>query len=86
LSLTEINLPHVTAHTHQAIQNMTRGEAASLFWTIVLAGIALPTVLAAWTAAGGPTFLAGIAGVLALAGLALYEDCYIRAGQSVPQS
>jgi formate-dependent nitrite reductase membrane component NrfD len=86
LILAEINLPHVTAHTRQAIHNMTREEAAPRFWIGLLAGAALPTALAAWTAAGGPSLVAGIAAVVALAGLALYEDGYIRAGQSVPQS
>jgi hypothetical protein len=48
--------------------------------------VALPAALAAWTVAGGPSLVAGIAAVLALAGLAFYEDGYIRAGQSIPQS
>jgi formate-dependent nitrite reductase membrane component NrfD len=86
LILTEINLPHVTAHTRQAIHHMARGEAALRFRTIVLVGVALPAALAAWTAAGGPSLVAGIAAVLALAGLAFYEEGYIRAGQSIPQS
>jgi Fe-S-cluster-containing dehydrogenase component/formate-dependent nitrite reductase membrane component NrfD len=85
--LSEINLPHVTAHTRQAIQNMTRGEAALLFWGGVLAiGTALPLALGWWGATGGPAAVVAVAGVLALAGLAAYETMYIRAGQSVPLS
>jgi formate-dependent nitrite reductase membrane component NrfD len=87
LVLSEINLPHVTAHTRQAIRNMTTGRAALPFWGgAVLAGAVLPLALAAWGAAGGPAALIAIAGVLSLIGLAIYETVYIRAGQSVPLS
>jgi formate-dependent nitrite reductase membrane component NrfD len=87
LVLTEINLPHVTAHAHQAVQNMTEGDAALPFWGgALLAGMAVPLILALWAATGGPVVAAAVAGVLALAGLAIYETLYINAGQSVPQS
>jgi Fe-S-cluster-containing dehydrogenase component/formate-dependent nitrite reductase membrane component NrfD len=87
LILSEINLPHVTAHTSQAIHNMTTGEAALPFWGgALLAGIGLPLGLSLWASTGGPAVVLAAAGVLALAGLALYETMYIRAGQSVPQS
>lgn len=87
LILSEINLPHVTAHTRHAIRSMTRGQAAIPFWGGALAGgTALPLILALWGAAGGPAAVVAIAGFLALAGLAIYETMYIRAGQSVPLS
>jgi formate-dependent nitrite reductase membrane component NrfD len=87
LILTEMSLPHVTAHTRQAIRNMTLGPSALPFWLgAVLLGSALPLALAAWVAAGGPAGIVVIAALLALAGLAVYEDMYIRAGQSVPLS
>jgi hypothetical protein len=66
---------------------MTRGAAVGVFWGgALLAGTALPLVLAIWTALGGPEAAVGAAGVLALTGLAIYETMYISAGQSVPQS
>jgi Fe-S-cluster-containing dehydrogenase component/formate-dependent nitrite reductase membrane component NrfD len=87
LILAEVYLPHVTVHTRSAIRNMTRGEATLPFWGgAILAGTVTPLGLAAWGAAGGPASVVALAGVLALAGLALYETMYIRAGQSVPQS
>jgi formate-dependent nitrite reductase membrane component NrfD len=87
LILTELSLPHVTAHTRQAIRNMTRGPSALPFWLgAILLGSALPLALAAWVAAGGPAGIMAIAALLALAGLAAYEDMYVRAGQSVPLS
>lgn len=87
LILSEINLPHVTAHTRQAIHNLTTGKAATAFWGGAIAiGTAIPFILALWGAAGGPAFVVALAGLLALAGLAVYETLYIRAGQSVPLS
>jgi Fe-S-cluster-containing dehydrogenase component/formate-dependent nitrite reductase membrane component NrfD len=86
LVLIEISLPHVTVHMRQAIRNMTRGKSGLPFWCAVVFGMALPAGLALWVAAGGPSLLVAGAAVLALAGLALYEDRYIWAGQSVPQS
>jgi formate-dependent nitrite reductase membrane component NrfD len=86
LILSEINIPHVTAHTRQAIRNMTTGEAARPFWGGALAiGTAIPLILALWGALGGPALIVAVAGLLALAGLAVYETMYIRAGQSVPR-
>ena len=43
--------------------------------------IAVPIALAWWGSAGAVT-----AAVLALAGLWLYEDLWVKAGQSVPLS
>jgi formate-dependent nitrite reductase membrane component NrfD len=87
LILSEINLPHVTAHTRQAIHNMTTGDAALPFWGAALVvGTAIPLMLALWGWAGGPAAVVALAGLLALMGLAVYETMYVRAGQSVPQS
>jgi formate-dependent nitrite reductase membrane component NrfD len=66
---------------------MTTGESALPFWGgALLVGTALPFLLGLWGAAGGPAIVVALAGLLALAGLAVYETMYIRAGQSVPQS
>ena len=46
-----------------------------------MGGIALPLVLAWWEPAG-----AAAAALLALAGLWLYEDLWVKAGQSIPLS
>jgi formate-dependent nitrite reductase membrane component NrfD len=85
--LTELALPHVTAHTRQALRNMTRGESGRWFWlgAVGLGGV-LPLALAAWTAAGGAAALDVSAAIFSLAGLAVYEELYVRAGQSVPLS
>ena len=87
LELSEVKLPHVTAQTKIALDHLTRGGAMGPFWGGVIAlGTVLPLVLALWVAAGGPKPVVLVAAVLALGGLAIYEDLYIRAGQSVPLS
>lgn len=87
LVLSEVNLPHVTAHAKIAVDHLTTGGVTGLFWGgALLLGTALPFGLATWVAAGGPKLIVLVAALLALAGLGLYEDLYIRAGQSVPLS
>jgi Ni/Fe-hydrogenase subunit HybB-like protein len=80
----EVSLTHPTAHARLAIWEMVRGRYRNDFWlgTILsLGGGAIP-----WLALLGvlaPTM--GVAGApLALMGLALYENAYVQAGQSVP--
>ena len=70
----ETTLAHPTAHAKLAVRNLTRGPQRVPFWL----GAAL---------VGVSTFapkLGKWAIPLALAGLAAYEDAYVRAGQSVP--
>jgi formate-dependent nitrite reductase membrane component NrfD len=74
---------HPTRDAARAASLLVRGPYAAAFWAgVVAAGIALPVALlaspvpAAWTAAA----------LLALAGLWLYEDLWVRAGQAVPLS
>jgi len=87
LMLSELSLPHATAHARQAMNHMTRGRSAAPFWIGVMTfGTVLPLAFAAWAAAGGPALVGAVAAICALAGLAWYEDMYIRAGQSVPLS
>src|SRR5579872_2164157 len=82
LALSEVGLPHGTAHARLAIRAMTRGSNGAAFWYGVIgAGTAGPIALAIWSTAGGPAVVAAVAAILALTGLALYEDLYIDAGQ-----
>jgi formate-dependent nitrite reductase membrane component NrfD len=58
-----------------------------VFWLgALLGGTAVPLILATWVARGGPTGVLIPGSILALVGLAVYEELYIRAGQSVPLS
>jgi Ni/Fe-hydrogenase subunit HybB-like protein len=70
----EVITPHVTAHAHLAVSEMTRGRYARLFWpalAAVAAGVAAPWIGVAAT----PLVLAGLLG---------HEHAYVQAGQSVP--
>jgi Fe-S-cluster-containing dehydrogenase component/formate-dependent nitrite reductase membrane component NrfD len=78
---------HPTRQGQQAALNLYRGLFARRFWLGgALLGLAAPAAFgAAFLAAGGRGLLAA-AGACALAGLWVYEDAWVRAGQSVPLS
>jgi Fe-S-cluster-containing dehydrogenase component/formate-dependent nitrite reductase membrane component NrfD len=82
LLLSELFGAHANVDSARAAHLITRGPWRGRFWGgTVVAGTLLPLVLV-WF--GGPA--AGVAAVLALAGLWLYEDLWIKAGQSLPLS
>ena len=77
---------HPTRQAERAARNLWRDLYARRFWSgVALAGVAPVVLGAVFLLAGGVAWLA-IAGVLALVGLWLYEDAWVRAGQSVPLS
>jgi predicted membrane protein len=77
---------HGTVSVEVATAMMTKGKYRGRFWFGVVGGMIAAGVLALGAAVQGNTALAGGAAVLALAGLAAYEDAFVRAGQSVPLS
>ncbi|HVB46390.1 MAG TPA: 4Fe-4S dicluster domain-containing protein [Streptosporangiaceae bacterium] len=70
----EITLPHVSAHAHLAVREMTKGKFARFFWP----GLALVAIAIA------APWIGVAAAPLALAGLLGHEHAYVQAGQSVP--
>jgi formate-dependent nitrite reductase membrane component NrfD len=70
----EVTLPHVTAHAHLAVHEMTRGRFARTFW----AGIVLVCVAVA------APWLGWVVAPFALLGLLAHEHAFVQAGQSVP--
>ena len=68
---------------------LTRGRYALRFWLGgVMAGLVAPAGMVLYAVAAeieGPA-LPAAAGVLALAGMFVYEDAFVRAGQSAPLS
>jgi Fe-S-cluster-containing dehydrogenase component/formate-dependent nitrite reductase membrane component NrfD len=77
---------HATRQAQRAARNLWRDLYAVRFWTGVVLGYVVPVVLAgAFLLVAAPAVLAA-AGVCALVGLWLYEDAWVRAGQSVPLS
>jgi Fe-S-cluster-containing dehydrogenase component/formate-dependent nitrite reductase membrane component NrfD len=77
--LGEVSLSHVTAHAQMAVDAMTKGRYAALFWS----GLAL-SALAATACASPLPAVTMLATPLALVGLLAHEHAYVQAGQSVP--
>ena len=81
LLFAELGVAHANLDVRRAAQLLTRGAFQARFWGgVVGLGVVAPIVLAVgWGAM--PT-----AAVLSLAGLWLWEDLWVKAGQSVPLS
>jgi formate-dependent nitrite reductase membrane component NrfD len=83
----ELGTRHPVRDVAKAARLITRGGYRARFWGgVVLGGIALPMVLVMADFALTLWPLSHLAAVLALAGLWLWEDLWVRAGQSVPLS
>jgi len=90
--------PHASVEVRRAARLITSGPWRSRFWGgAVLTGIALPLVLVLWGLGAAATHLpmgvtlqepiaTSAAAVLALIGLWIYEDLWVKAGQSIPLS
>ncbi|MCI0546114.1 MAG: polysulfide reductase NrfD [Candidatus Rokubacteria bacterium] len=84
----ELGGRHPSGDAARAAELLRRGALSSWLWGgVVLAGLVLPGLLlllpADATIAGGAW---GLGAVLALAGLWVWEDLWVRAGQSAPLS
>jgi formate-dependent nitrite reductase membrane component NrfD len=81
----EVAMPHTTDNARYGARLMTHGLFARAFWggTVVLGGI-VPLLL---LLIGGPgRIVEGVASLLSLMGLLIFEWCFVMAGQSVPNS
>lgn len=82
LALSELAGRHASLDAARAARLLTRGPWGARFWLgAVGGGTLLPLALLGLVPAGS-----GAAAVLALAGLWLWEDLWVRAGQAVPLS
>src|SRR5713226_3392299 len=82
LLFAEFSGAHANVDVARAARLVTRGALSTRFWGgAVVAGIVAPLVLSAF---GTPAILLG--SILALGGLWIYEDVWIKAGQSIPLS
>lgn len=89
LVLFEIFGPHTNQHVALAARYMSRGGLRSLFWGLFFCvGSILPIaiLIVALLVPGAQPILLALAGILALPGLFVYEDYFVRAGQIVPLS
>jgi Fe-S-cluster-containing dehydrogenase component/formate-dependent nitrite reductase membrane component NrfD len=83
LILAERFTPHANLDAAAAARLMTDGPWRGAFWGgVVVAGTLVPALL---VLAASPV-TAALAALLALLGLYLYEDCWVKAGQAIPLS
>jgi len=78
---------HAVHDATLAARLIRKGPYRARFWGgVVLGGVVLPMALLIVGAAADSTPLSTLAALLALAGLWLWEDLWVKAGQSVPLS
>jgi len=78
---------HAVHDATLAARLIHRGPYRARFWIVVtLGGVVLPMALLIAGAALDSTALSTLSALLALAGLWVWEDLWVRAGQSVPLS
>lgn len=84
----ELFVPHPNADAEAAARVIVWGRLRNVFWNrVVIIGIVLPVLLLAPFVGGTPPApLAVLISLLALAGLYVYEDLWVQAGQAVPLS
>jgi Ni/Fe-hydrogenase subunit HybB-like protein len=87
--LGEIAMPHTTDNARYGARLMTHGPFARAFWggAVVVGGVVPLLFLLLASLSGAPDRIAtGLASVLTLVGLLIFEWCFVMAGQSVPNS
>jgi formate-dependent nitrite reductase membrane component NrfD len=87
--LGEVAMPHTTDNARYGARLMTHGPFAKVFWcgAVVVGGILPIFILLACHILAAPNRVAvGLASVLSLAGVLIFEWCFVMAGQSVPNS
>ncbi|HEY7647845.1 MAG TPA: 4Fe-4S dicluster domain-containing protein [Methylomirabilota bacterium] len=78
---------HASLDAARGAALLARGSLSRRFWAgAVLAGVVAPVLLLVVSAVWEAGALNALAAALALAGLWLYEDLWVRAGQSIPLS
>ena len=87
LLLIELTSRHPTHDVALTARLLTRGAYRARFWGgVVITGTVLPMIALIAGAANDAMLLTALAALLALAGLWLWEDLWVKAGQSVPLS
>ena len=88
LAITAVDLGghHDSPRAAVAARTVLRGRYQRLFLLGAVTPTALAVLLAAVTWAGGPAWLAALAGLIVQPALLAYETAYVRAGQDVPLS
>jgi Fe-S-cluster-containing dehydrogenase component/formate-dependent nitrite reductase membrane component NrfD len=82
LMFAELGVSHVNMDVARAARLITHGGYRARFWGLsVVVGVLVPFVAIVWLPGGMV-----IGALLALAGLWVYEDIWVKAGQSIPLS
>ena len=87
--LGEFALTPISEDVRRATELLTRGALREKFWGLVMAvGILLPVIFLVWAGAQEQAswFLQPLSALMALAGLWVFENLWVEAGQSVPLS
>src|SRR5439155_18573900 len=80
----ELFTPHSNSDVARSARLLTHGTLSPVFWGgTVFIGIVVPLGLL-YVSRGAPGPFAFLAALAALAGLLVYEDLWVQAGQSVP--
>jgi Fe-S-cluster-containing dehydrogenase component/formate-dependent nitrite reductase membrane component NrfD len=83
----ETCMPHANTHIARAVHTLATGPLRARFWGGALGlGVAVPLALVAMAVVAHTATPAAIGAIAALAGLLVYEDVWVTAGQSVPMS
>jgi formate-dependent nitrite reductase membrane component NrfD len=78
---------HAVHDAALAARMIRRGPHRMRFWGgVVVGGVVVPMILMIAGAASDSNALSAVGALLALAGLWLWEDLWVKAGQSVPLS
>ena len=78
----DLGVSHANTDVARAARLITHGHYRARFWGLAVVGGVLLPFLAVVSLPGGMV----IGALLALAGLWVYEDIWVKAGQSVPLS
>ena len=85
--LIELALPPMSEDFRRATDLISRGELSARFWlVVVLTGTILPSMLLVVGLSESISALTVVAALLALTGLWVFENIFIKAGQAVPLS
>jgi formate-dependent nitrite reductase membrane component NrfD len=86
--LGELFVPHLNSHVNSAANTLKSGKYSVSFWAGfgVIGGLVPIVLLAVGLASGNLIWLGAIAAAMSLVGLLVYENLWIKAGQSVPLS
>lgn len=85
--LIELALPAMSEDFHRAARLISRGELSARFWiAVVMLGTIVPLILLGLGLAARNPALSAVAAILGLAGLWIFENIWIKAGQAVPLS